>query len=194
MRSQVKESDSFLFVSRLPDSRVSGDEKRAIQLISKTFGPEIWQKSMLVFTFSDFLGPSQSKVALQKRTRLLRKAIANHAGTDVASHVLSVAVANSEEADRLPGSAQTGENITQKIAETADQGKLIALLNAASTVMSNPDSQIRAEAISKLAELGDQGAVPVLCEALENDRDAAIRRSAAAALGIIAGKETNLES
>lgn len=188
-RSKVEEPDLFLFVSKLPDSRVSGDEKRAINLISETLGSEIWEKSMLVFTFSDFLEPSQSKVALQKRTELLQKVIADHAGSDVASHVSSIAVPNSDETVVYLFSGHGVEiaspGAMNVAGQAVDKDQLIALLRAASTVMSGSTSQDRVEAIATLAEIGDESAVPVLCEALEHDQNAEVRRRAAEALGKI---------
>lgn len=188
IRSQIKEFDSVWFVSKLLDSRVSGDEKRAIQLISKTLGPEIWEKSVLVFTFSDCVKPSQHEIALQKRTELLQRVIASYAGADVASHVSSVVVANLDESlpDAIQNDSMQRASEIEDPINAVDSKKLINLLRAASTLMSDPNNTERAAAISKLVELGDEGTVPVLCEALEKDQDAEVRRRAAEALGKMA--------
>lgn len=94
MRSKVKQIDSMWFVSRLDETRVTSDEKRGIKLISDALGSNVWEHAVIVFTFANNKDASSYSVALQKRTELIQKEIAKHAGVEIANNVPSVAVDN----------------------------------------------------------------------------------------------------
>lgn len=103
LRTSVKEVDSLWYVTRLDDTRVRSDEKRAIQLLSQTFQDEelgkgkVWQSAVIVFTFAGRVTQEMFPEALSKRTQLIRREIALHAGPDAAEQVMSVAVENTSD-------------------------------------------------------------------------------------------------
>lgn len=97
IRSKVKRVDVMWFVSLLNDTRVRADEKRGIELISKSFGSDIWEHSVIIFTFADKVDAIDYPVTLQKRTELIRKEIAKYVGYEVANNIPSVAVGNNSE-------------------------------------------------------------------------------------------------
>ncbi len=60
--------------------------------------------------------------------------------------------------------------------------------------LTSDDSHARLSAISALAEIGDEQAVPTLCNILATDQNPDVRRSAAEALGMIGNKEPRAKS
>lgn len=103
MQDSIKEFDSLWYVTRLDDSRVRSDEKHAIRLLSQAYqGSElnkgrIWQSAIIVFTFAGNVPPDLYSEALSRRTELIRREIALHAGPEIAEKVRSVAVENCAE-------------------------------------------------------------------------------------------------
>lgn len=53
MVNQVERIDLMIFVTILDDTRVRGDEIHALELLTKSFGKEVWQKAVVVFTRAD---------------------------------------------------------------------------------------------------------------------------------------------
>jgi predicted GTPase len=94
IKNQIKYIDCMWFVSELNATRVTADEKRAIKLIHQAFGSDIWNYTIIVFTFSNFVKPEKFPEKLNKRTKLIREEIANYAGEQVAKTVPCVAVDN----------------------------------------------------------------------------------------------------
>lgn len=97
MSSKVKQVDAMWFVSPLNEPRVRSDEKKGIKLISEAFSSNVWEHAVIVFTFADKVDRSEYAVALQRRTELIRKEIAQYTGTEIADKVPSVAVSNKNE-------------------------------------------------------------------------------------------------
>jgi AIG1 family len=87
MRSKIKNMVSMWFVSRLDETRVSRDEKQGIKLISKAFGKQAWDCSVIVFTFANSVPVSEYKEAVDKRTELIRREIAKYVGEDIANQI-----------------------------------------------------------------------------------------------------------
>lgn len=94
IKDEIKEVDCIFFVSKLNETRVTGDEKRAIKLIDEALGSQIWKHTVIVFTFADAVKPEKYAITLSKRTELIQKEIANYAEEKVANTVPSVAVDN----------------------------------------------------------------------------------------------------
>lgn len=95
MRSAVAEKiDCMWFLTRLDETRVTGDEKRGIKFISEAFGEKVWGNSVIVFTFAGNVPKDKYANALAKRTELIRIEIAKHAGDAIANQVPSTAVDN----------------------------------------------------------------------------------------------------
>jgi small GTP-binding protein len=92
IQNQVKQIDLLWFVTRLDDSRVGGDEKKGIQIISEAFTSKVWEHSIIIFTRAndadDYLED------LRQRTKRIRDEIAKHTGHEIANKIPSVAVDN----------------------------------------------------------------------------------------------------
>lgn len=186
LRSEIEQVDSVFFVSRLAESSVSGDEKRAIQLISEQLGTKIWERSLIVFTFSDCVETSQHAIALEKRTELLRQVIANYADVSIACNVASVAVNNRDETVIFfAGHGFNESEQLQKEFRDSSETRISKLLESLTT----EDVQARLKAILALGKIGAEQAVPSLCNILATDQNPEIRRGAAEALGMIGSKE-----
>jgi predicted GTPase len=97
IRKGIKQVDCVWFVTRLDETRISGDEMRGIQMLSKALGPGVWDHALIVFTFANNVRPERFKDALAIRTRLIRQEIAKYAGPGVADSIPSVPVDNMEE-------------------------------------------------------------------------------------------------
>lgn len=133
IRSKVKQIDVMWFVSPLNDTRVRVDEKRGIKLISEAFGSEVWQHAVIIFTFADKVDTSDYTEALQKRTELIRKEIANHTGYEVANNIPSVAVAN--KCETTPdGKTWLGELYTKVFVRISEKGTIPFLLATAQRI------------------------------------------------------------
>ncbi|MBP0028177.1 GTPase [Roseofilum sp. Guam] len=90
----LRKVDCLWFVTPLHETRVRSDEKRAIRLISESFGSGIWGLSIIVFTFAGFVERNDFPEKLRKRTELIRAEIAQYVGEEVAELIPSVAVDN----------------------------------------------------------------------------------------------------
>lgn len=77
--SEVKEIDSFWYVTPLNATRVELSEMRGIQLLTKALGPAIWNRCVIVFTFADLVEANKYREALAERTKSIRDEIAKHA-------------------------------------------------------------------------------------------------------------------
>jgi GTPase SAR1 family protein len=94
IRAQVPRVDCLWFVTRLDDTRVSSDEKRAIEIISEALGQDIWKRAIIIFTFANNIEKDRYDEAIKKRTELVRAEIARWANSSIAETIPSVAVDN----------------------------------------------------------------------------------------------------
>jgi actin-like ATPase involved in cell morphogenesis len=92
MRTVGQQIDSLWFVTRLNETRLASDEKLTIKLISESFTPEIWKYAVIVFTHAD--RAERFSEAFSKRSELVRREIARHAGPEIAGSIPTVAVDN----------------------------------------------------------------------------------------------------
>lgn len=92
MRTVGQQIDSLWFVTRLDDTRLAGDEKLTIKLISESFKPEIWEYAVIVFTHADRAERFSEDFTM--RSELVRREIARHAGLEIAKSIPAVAVDN----------------------------------------------------------------------------------------------------
>lgn len=146
MRSKVKQIDSMWFVTRLDETRVTSDEKRGIKLISDALGSKVWEHAVIIFTFANNKDVSSYPVALQKRTELIQKEIAKHAGAEIANHVASVAVDNKSET--TPDEEKwLGELYTKVFTRISQQGAIPFLLATAEFVKPRQQETSRYEAL-----------------------------------------------
>jgi GTP-binding protein EngB required for normal cell division len=94
IRAQVPKIDCLWFVTRLDDTRVSSDEKRAIRLIPAGCGKDIWERAIIVFTYANAVNKDKYQEALKKRAELIRLEIARWTSPYVAAKVPAVAIDN----------------------------------------------------------------------------------------------------
>jgi GTP-binding protein EngB required for normal cell division len=100
MGRTVKEIHSLWYVTKLIETRPPGpDELRAIRVLSEAFEQKgaIWKSAVVIFTFSnsDIIPSDRYETTLQKKTEQFRRAIAVHAGEEVANSIPFVPVDNS---------------------------------------------------------------------------------------------------
>ncbi len=123
IKAKVANIDCVWFTTQLSETRLRPDEKRAISAITKTFGRQIWERSVIVFTFADLIHPTIYSDVLQKRTNRLTDAIAEYIGADIAMNIPSVAVSNIF--DTTPdGQPWLGELYTKVFTRISNQGAL----------------------------------------------------------------------
>lgn len=79
IKSRVKQIDSLWYVLRLDDNRVDASEQRGIQLVSEAFGPQVWARSLVIFTHADRLTADEYEEALQGRTQVVHEEIGKYA-------------------------------------------------------------------------------------------------------------------
>ncbi|HEX2078046.1 MAG TPA: TIR domain-containing protein [Longimicrobium sp.] len=110
IKRKVRRMDCMFLVARLDENRPA--EERLAAQITEIFGEEIWDRTVVVFTFCDVLAHDVPEYTrqLKERTRHVRHAIAGSAGRGVAGKVPIIPVANSGQASDLkPRPLPTGE-------------------------------------------------------------------------------------
>ena len=101
IKAAVSDIDCLLFVTDLSASRVTGDEKRAIQLINKAFGKEVWHHAIIVFTRADLVSSSTYQKQLGIRTQLIRETIRAFSPPETRYRTIaSVALSNEQDTFR----------------------------------------------------------------------------------------------
>jgi len=191
IRERVPEVDCMWFVTRLDDSRVSSDEKRGIALITQAFGPKVWTRAVLVFTFAGNVHPERYAEALQRRAELIRGEVAQHAGEKSAATIPAVAADN--QADTTPdGHPWLGELYTTVFERISRSGALPFLLATASRIETGDTGPAPSVGAGDAPGPGTRGGAPRITLD-ENQRMRISRRidaeiiPAMAALGITAG-------
>lgn len=133
MASKAPPVDCIWFVTRLDDTRVSTDEKRAIKLLSDAFGKKFWERAIIVFTFSSNVPAERFAHALSERTRLIRAEIARHIPPAKAERVPAVAVDNLSKSTP-DGKEWLGELFTVVVERIGDKATLPFMLAMAESV------------------------------------------------------------
>ena len=135
---RVRRIDSLLFATRLDEHRLDELEERIIDMITEAFGPDIWNRAVIMFTHADKVDREDYKRDLRERTKRVRKSIERLAGTRVANQVPSVAIANDKKTERpLPtpdGKSWLGEVYTQVFLRVSDEGAIPFFLATASRI------------------------------------------------------------
>ena len=75
MKEGIKKFDCLWFVTILDDTRVRLDEKRALDILTRSLGESIWKHALIVFTFADKVKKEKFEERLSKRTELIREEI-----------------------------------------------------------------------------------------------------------------------
>ncbi|KGF71642.1 hypothetical protein DO97_17055 [Neosynechococcus sphagnicola sy1] len=130
IKNRVSHIDSMLFVSRLDETRVTGDEKRGIQLISLAFTPKVWEHAVIVFTHSNAIPADRFLEVVEKRTDLVEREIAHYAGMSIAGTIPSVAIDNLSKTTPN-GEEWLGELYTKVFVRISQGGTLPFLLATA---------------------------------------------------------------
>ena len=75
MTDQCSSPDVLWYVHKLNANRVTHADTTTIELIHETFGDEIWDRTLTVFTHADQVIPQEFKGTLSKRTQIINEAI-----------------------------------------------------------------------------------------------------------------------
>jgi GTP-binding protein EngB required for normal cell division len=79
MQANVPLIHCLLFVARLSDNRFGLEEKTVIELVTRKFGVEIWEHTIIVFTFAnDIKNTAEFEEALRIRSELFRREISQY--------------------------------------------------------------------------------------------------------------------
>lgn len=123
-------ADCFWFVTTLAETRVRTDETDALMMITNAFGPDIWRRAVLVFTFADyFRNAEKHDERLRKRIEKIRSAIREtiekvtpgRIGHEWIDNIPGVSVTNEDEF--TPGGARwLGELYLSTLSRLSDSG------------------------------------------------------------------------
>lgn len=175
IKEEVPHLDSMWFMTRIDETRVRSDEIRTIRLISKIFTPKIWERGIIIFTFSDKVDSDDFPHDLEIRTKLIRDEISNSTGPLIANQVPVVAVANDKRTGKplhLPnGSVWLGELYTVVFTRISQKGAApfflatYARVNDEQGIVLTPEQQNRINArieadstLSKIKKFIDEAA------------------------------------
>lgn len=124
-----EEIDCLWFVTRLNDSRVTFAEKRAIRLITRAFGEEIWDRAVIIFTFANQIPREKYNEVYGRRNNLIQEEIMRCMDSDVDSRVPAVAIDNM--AKETVDGQWLGKLYVMVLGRTANHGFLPFLLATA---------------------------------------------------------------
>ena len=134
IRKKIKQVDSMWYVTRLDETRVTADEKKAIKLITDALGKKVWNYSVLVFNFSNKVEQEDFQRYFSKRTELLKNEISLYAGNEIANAIPAIAIDTKRET--IPdGTKWLGELYTKVLTRVSEQGLIPFLLATANDVM-----------------------------------------------------------
>lgn len=136
IRQKVPQIDCVWFVSRLDETRVTHDERRAVRLLSAALGPGMWAHGLVVLTFAGSVPQERYHEAVRERGRLLRQEIAKLAPGEAPS-VPVVAVDNTSRTTP-DGRQWLGELWTRVFTRMADRAGLPFLLATSQRIHKAP--------------------------------------------------------
>ena len=142
IKKRILSIDCVWFTTPLNETRLRSDELYGIKVITKVFGKEIWDRSIIVFTFADLIPPEKYFFTLQQRTNLIVSAIQEYSGEAIAKQIPSVGVSNIT--DRTPnGELWLGELYTKVFVRISKKGALPFLLATSNRLKeTNPEQEI----------------------------------------------------
>lgn len=123
IRKKVKQFHCLLFVTPIYETRMRPDEIRAISLITEALGEAVWGRSIIVFTFSDYLPITSYDSKLAARTIQLRKELSGVISRKIADKIPAVAISN--ELETNPDGNSWYENFFVTIAARIEGGKAL---------------------------------------------------------------------
>jgi predicted GTPase len=74
IQRHVSDIDLLIFITRLDDDRVGSSDLDTLQILSKSFAPEIWERSIIVLTKADKISEEKYKYFVNGRSDALRDA------------------------------------------------------------------------------------------------------------------------
>ena len=140
IRSKAQKFDCLWFVSRLDETRVTSDEKRGIKLIGEAFGEQVWKHTIIVFTWANSVNPDKFKLAVEKRTELIRNEIAKYTDKNISLDVPSVPVDNTSKTTP-DGEEWLGALYTTVFSKISSKGVLPFYIATASRVSTPNQNQ-----------------------------------------------------
>lgn len=123
IQANASRFDCFLFVTPIFEERLRADEKRGIQLISKSFGAEIWKKSIIIFSFADRLRADEYQSHLIENLNNVRKEISIYTDKNIADGIPYVVISNQSKTTP-DGKLWLGELFTKVFAKISEEGAL----------------------------------------------------------------------
>ena len=106
--------DILWFILRLDDYRIRKSDMMTIQLIQETFGNEIWDRTLIVFTHADKLVPEEFKMALHYKTQAVNELISD-VTKEESKEVPAIAITNMEPYTTPDGKNSLGELFTMTL-------------------------------------------------------------------------------
>lgn len=125
---RVKEIDCLWYVSPLDQSRLTSDDLRTFQMLTETFGSQIWDRSLIVFTCADKVPEGRFEEFMRERTKRIRAAIAKHGRNPAAEKIPTVAVANGHQ--KLPDGKEWLPELFLATLERCSQAGVVPFLMA----------------------------------------------------------------
>ena len=139
MITQCSSPDILWYVLRLDDHRIRRTDTTAIELIQETFGSEIWDRTLTVFTHADKLTPQEFEKALRERTRTVNELITEVTNRK-SSKVPAIAITNLEPYITPDGKNWLGELFTTTL-EQVDPNRIHTFFLAFAADLEIPKSQ-----------------------------------------------------
>ena len=137
IRHQVSQIDCMWFVSELSATRVTGDEERAIKLITESFGSKVWSRAILVLTFADRVDRHKYKERLSKRSKFICQEIRKHASLKANFSIPSVAVANTKKKKTPDGERWLSKLFLTVLKKISKEAAVPFLIGTKSRVVKN---------------------------------------------------------
>lgn len=128
IKQKVKHIDNILYVSPLNDTRIRSDEIRGIETITKAFGENIWENSVIVFTFADAVVPEKYHHTFTERSRLMKQTIQKFVDSRIVSKIPTVAVSNHSE--KLANGSEWLSELYTTVVERISQDGFVQYLMA----------------------------------------------------------------
>lgn len=134
IKEKVNSPHLIWFVTPLNETRVTGDEKRAIKIVSQAFGgDDLWKRAIIVFTFGNNVPKEQFNEAFYMRTKLIRKEIAKYTKNDTVDKVKACVVDNKNKY-LLNGTEWLAELFVTSIEQIPDDAKASVLYTVSHNV------------------------------------------------------------
>jgi len=156
IKSQVQQIDCLWYVTPLSETRIRSDELKSLKLVSQTFGADVWNRTIIVFTFADMIPAEVYQHFLAQRTKLIRSEIAKFIGLLAAKGISFVTVANGAKGTlaRPDGSLWLSELFTKVIETVSNESAIPFFLGTKPRVLA--ESMIDPDKLEATAQNNDK--------------------------------------